>query len=372
MKYYSLTNILKKKCIYNIIFGERSNGKTYAVLKRGIQRYLEHGYQLAVIRRYREDFRGKRGSVMFDSLVNNGNGVNEIFELTKGKYDGIHYYAGRWYLSKYDKELDKNITAPEPFAVSFALTEMEHEKSTSYPNVRTILFDEMLTRAAYLPNEFLLFTNMLSTIIRQRGPEDGIEIFMLGNTVNKYCPYFSEMGLKHVPKMQPGDIDVYKYGDSGLTVAVEYCQSTAKTGGKKSDTFFAFDNANLKMITHGSWELGMYPHNTVEYTGKDVKLYYFIEWENELLQCEIVLKDNNTFTFIHRKTTDLKDTDRDIIFSKEYHQQMNYFRNIAKPTNKIQKKIWWYFVSDNVYYQDNEIGELVRNYIQWCKTDILT
>ena len=30
--FYSLDNILKKNSIYNVIFGERSNGKTYAVL----------------------------------------------------------------------------------------------------------------------------------------------------------------------------------------------------------------------------------------------------------------------------------------------------------------------------------------------------
>ena len=33
-KYYSLTEILKKKAIYNMIIGERSNGKTYSVLER--------------------------------------------------------------------------------------------------------------------------------------------------------------------------------------------------------------------------------------------------------------------------------------------------------------------------------------------------
>ena len=30
MKYYSLINILKKKANYNVIFGRRSNGKSYA------------------------------------------------------------------------------------------------------------------------------------------------------------------------------------------------------------------------------------------------------------------------------------------------------------------------------------------------------
>ena len=32
-KFYTLDKIKKKKAIYNVIIGERSNGKTYAVLK---------------------------------------------------------------------------------------------------------------------------------------------------------------------------------------------------------------------------------------------------------------------------------------------------------------------------------------------------
>lgn len=369
MKYYSLKKILSKKAIYNIIIGERSNGKTTAVLRHGLQRYLKDGSQLGIIRRYREDFRGKRGSVLFDTLVCNGEGNNEIEELTEGKYDGVTYYSGRWYLSKYDEKQNKPIPSPFPFAFAFALTEVEHEKSQSYPMIRTLCFDEMLTRNVYLPNEFLLFTSLISTLVRSRGPEDDIQIFMLGNTVNKYAPYFAEMGLKHISKMQQGTIDVYKYGDSGLTVAVEYCETSQKFGGKKSDVFFAFDNPALKMVTTGSWELGMYPHNTVKYKDKDIVCYYFIEWENTILQCEIVVIDNNAFTFIHRKTSDIKDTDNDIIFSKEYHQQLNYSRNILKPSTRALQKITWFFKSDNVYYQDNEVGELVNNYLKWCKTD---
>ena len=61
VKYYSLAPILSKDCLYNVIFGERSNGKTYAVLYRIIEQYVKHGHQGALIRRWKEDFRGKRG-----------------------------------------------------------------------------------------------------------------------------------------------------------------------------------------------------------------------------------------------------------------------------------------------------------------------
>lgn len=368
MRYYSLDPILKRSCLYNFIIGERSNGKTTACLRYAIQQFLKNGSQTAIIRRYREDFRSKRGLVLFDTLCHNGLGVNEIREMTKGKYDGVYYYAGRWFLSKYDAELDKQVPAPEPFCVAFSLTESEHEKSTSWPYIRVVIFDEVLARN-YLPNEFLLFTSLLSTIIRAKSPDE-VKIFMLGNTVNKFCPYFSEMGLRNVAKMKQGTIDVYKYEGSELTVAVEYCESSQKYGGKKSDVFFAFEgNPQIKMITTGCWEVPMYPHNTEDFDRKDIKFIYFIIWEDNMLQCEVVSKKNSVFTFIHRKTTDIKNEDKDIIFAKDYHQQMNYFRNIARPTSRMGKRLWWFYQSDNVYYQDNEVGEIVSNYLKWCKSE---
>ena len=33
----------------------------------------------------------------------------------------------------------------------------------------------------------------------------------------------------------------------------------------------------------------------------------------------------------------------------------------------IEKKIAIFYTRDKVYYQDNEVGEIVRNYLQWCK-----
>jgi hypothetical protein len=58
-KFYSLSRILAKNADYNVIFGERSNGKTYATLLYGIKEYLRTGKQMAYIRRWREDLRGK-------------------------------------------------------------------------------------------------------------------------------------------------------------------------------------------------------------------------------------------------------------------------------------------------------------------------
>ena len=62
---------------------------------------------------------------------------------------------------------------------------------------------------------------------------------MLGNTVNKYSPYFEEMGLKHVKEQKQGTVDVYKYaGNDKLTVVVDYTSTSRSQGGKASDVYF--------------------------------------------------------------------------------------------------------------------------------------
>lgn len=358
LKFFSYEPILSYKCKYNVIFGERSNGKTYGALEIALVDYIEHGNQAAYIRRFYEDIRGKRGTTLCAPFETNG----KVKELTNGKWDHVRYYSSRWYLARHGLN-DKIITDEEPFMFGFSLNDMEHDKSTSYPRVCNIIFDEFITRQYYLTDEFVLFMNVLSTIIRFR---DNVRIFMLGNTVNKYCPYFKEMGLKHISEMKPGDIDVYTYNNPGLTVAVQYATMGENSTKKKSDSYFAFDNPKLEMITGGVWELEIYPHLPMRYKPKDVLLNYFIKFDERIMHCEIIQLDDIIFTYIHEKTTPIQNEDEDIIFSTEYDPRPNWFRNIRRPRGKLDTKISEFFRADKVYYQDNEVGEVIRNYLIWC------
>lgn len=363
-KFYSLTKILNKKADYNIIFGERSNGKTYAALLYGLKRFVSTGEQFAYIRRWREDLRGKRAENLFANHVANG----VIEEITNGECNAIFYLSGKWYLAKYDADKKKYYPQNTPFCYGFCLSEQEHEKSSSYPNVTTIIFDEFLTRRYYLPDEFMLFMNLLSTIIRQR---DNVKVFMLGNTINKYCPYFSEMGLKQVTNMEQGTIDIYKFGQGGAVVAVEYCSTIVKQ--KASNKYFCFDNQNLQMITGGKWELAAYPHLPTKYTPKDVLFVYYIVFNEVILQGNIIQKGSENFTYIHMKTTPIKDDDNALIYSLEMNGKPNYKRKILSTATYIEAQVTKYFATDKVFYQNNEVGEIVRNYLMTsARTNIVS
>lgn len=353
-KYYSLDNILSKNADYNIIFGERSNGKTYAALKYGIERYIKTGEQMAYIRRWREDLRGKRAENLFANHVANG----LIEELTDGKFNEVFYLSNKWFLSYYDKDKNKRYPDSTPFCFGFCLSEQEHEKSSSYPNVTTIVFDEFLTRRIYLPDEFMLYMNLLSTIIRQR---DNVKVFMLGNTVNKFCPYFQEMGLKNVGVMEQGTIDIYRFGEHGATVAVEYCDTIVKQ--KASNKYFCFDNQNLQMITGGKWELAVYPHLPCKYKPKDVLFVFYIKFNDAILQGNIIQVGDENFCYIHQKTTPIKDEDNSLIYSLEMNGKPNYKRKLISNASYIESQVSRYFATDKVFFQNNEIGEIVRNYL---------
>lgn len=359
IQYYTLDNILKHKCTYNMIIGERSNGKTFATLEYGVKQYFKNGSQMGIVRRWKEDIIGRRASAIFSAINSN----HLVEKYSGGEFEGITYYAGRFYVCVYDSRNKPVYNESNCIGFCFSLSDVEHNKSNSFPNIRTIIFDEFLTKQMYIQDEFVCFMNTISTIVRQR---DDVKIFMLGNTVNKFCPYFTEMGLKHITNMNQGDIDVYTYGDKGkLKVAVEYCASLAKQ--KKNNYYFAFDNPKLQMITSGAWELDMYPHVPIKFIPKDIKFTYFIIFNNEIFQCEIIDKDDNFFTYIHRKTTPLQNTDKDLIYCLEHNSKINYNRNILKPMNKLQQRILWFFQQSRVFFQDNEVGDCITNYVKSCK-----
>lgn len=353
-KYYNLKNILKRNAQYNVIIGERSNGKTYAVEKLILENYFKKDEHGAIIRRWREDFRNKRGYAMFAPFVADGT----IKKLSHNRFNNILFRQNTWFLINKD---GNEITDSEAFCYSFALSEVEHDKSTTYPKVTTILFDEFLTRSYYLNDEFVVFCNCISTIVRDR---DNVKIFMCGNTVNKYSPYFKEMGLTHIKEMERGSIDVYTYGNSNLKIAVEYCNTSKGKNKKKSDVYFAFNNPHLEMVKSGKWEIANYPHLPHKYAPKDILFTFWIVFGDDVLQCEIITGSNDIFCYVHRKTTELKLKKTDIVYDLKSHSQYNLRYSFMKPIDNIDRRIYNLYKANRFFYQTNDIGEIINNFVK--------
>ncbi len=364
IKYFDLKALLKNypDAQYYMIFGERSNGKTFSVKSLILDRYLSNGKQGAFLRRYDEDWKGKsNGGVAWDDMLFHPKLGNIIEKRSKGRWNSVIWEGRAWTLCrKSGNDIEEKDT--RPFCHAFSLTKEENYKGKAFPDITTIFFDEFMTRGYYLQDEFLLLTSVCSSIIRLR---TDVQIFMCANTITTYCPYFVEMGLKHAKHLQDGEVHVYKIGETKGKVVVMRTETMTKAGSKPSNIYFSFDNPKLKMVTGGAWELKVYPRMPFDYIPKEIKLIYFISFDNELFQCEIIKHEGMFITFIHRKTTPLKADNKAMVYQQDFDPRPNYSRKIGKPTTPLQKFIARFFVKEKVFYQDNSVGDSIEHYLKW-------
>ena len=138
-KYYNLTKINKKNATYNVIFGERSNGKTYACLQQALNNYFKDGSQFAYIRRWSDDIAPKRMNNLFNAIT------DKIEKMSGGEFHAIIYHTGVFYLANYNKDGKIIYSDNDVIGYAFNLSASEHNKANSYPKITNIIFDEFLT-----------------------------------------------------------------------------------------------------------------------------------------------------------------------------------------------------------------------------------
>ena len=100
-KYYSIDNILKRDSEYNIILGQRSNGKSYAVKNHCIKKAWDDSKsRFIVLRRLAEEIRPSVVEHYFSDVP--------ISIITEGECDNIKVYRSEIWACKFDTDTDKN------------------------------------------------------------------------------------------------------------------------------------------------------------------------------------------------------------------------------------------------------------------------
>jgi phage pi2 protein 07 len=147
------------------------------------------------------------------------------------------------------------------------LNTWEHEKGADFGfdrGIKNIIFDEALTKGGkYLPDEWSIFQNVISTLVRDRWEFD-TKIFLLANPLSKWAsPYTRNMGITKKMYDRPGITEI-KYPDEKGEVAMSAVfayigelSEVAENANKVHNTFFAFTHSKgkAKSITHGFWEM---------------------------------------------------------------------------------------------------------------------
>lgn len=356
-KYYSYKEIDKHKATYNLIIGQRSNGKTFGMLKKILDEYLKTGTPSAYIRRLDEQIKPTYISFLFNPLA------EYVAEKTNGKYNSFDYRLRAFYLMRTETDEvgnTKKTKEKTPFCRLYSINAHDTSKGADAGKVRYVVFDEFITRQYYLTNEFVMFQNVLSSIIRNR---DGVQIYMLANTVNKFCPYFSDMGIKDIGEMEQGTIAIYTVGKTKTTIAVEYCAQNASS--QKVSKYFAFDNPQLEMITEGTWEIALYRHAPPELNTYPILFSFFIVYHDKIVQGDIYQYKGYPIIFYHPKTTELQHPERDIIYYEDVYDGNPLHMNTLRGGQTRAHKIIEQLISTNrTFFSDNSCGELVNNWLK--------
>lgn len=247
MEFWTGDRIRSYNANYNIIFGERSNGKTYDTIKYALDSYIDRGWQFVIMRRNSDEITASFAT----QFLKNHDGY---LKNKLGENAETSYYAGKFYLYRDRKENPKD---KEIIGYTMSVSGWTKYKGSSYPDVHIIILDEFLTTHRYVwenplkpLQEFNDFINNVSTIARCN---DDVEIYLLGNTVTRYSPYFDGFGIDPF-SIKKGEIVTFKT-KQGALIAVEHCKGS---GVKKSDKLLNFGSTG-KMIINGEWEINSFP-----------------------------------------------------------------------------------------------------------------
>lgn len=301
VKYTDIDNIINKKGLqYLILLGQRSNGKSYAVKERAVRNAYSDDREFIYLRRYDEDIKDYNTELYFTDL--------NISEITNGEYDAITIYRKRIYFSNaaHYTEDGEEVSAKRGRCIGYvqSLNKSERSKSLSFGKVDTIIYEEFITDASYLTDEVNRLANFVSTVFRERL---GV-VCLVGNTISRICPYFSEWQLTHINKQKKGSVDIYEHdnGQSVVKIGVYLTDSLSSVSGM-------FFGRSAKMINKGEWQTGSYPK--IEGSADDYTICYTVIYAHDLNTYRLLLLSGypsalGVTWYVEPKTTEIKDGSR--------------------------------------------------------------
>jgi hypothetical protein len=182
-----------------IVVGAKGIGKTFGLRKQCVSDYIRHGWHFCEVCRTKDEMKVVRQGY-FDKLQNAGLFPGYLFRVT-----GQTGYIAKE--PEKDPETGEYAEKPQWDVLCYfvALTAFQAEKKRTYTDVRRFIFDEAIIDRKdryhrYLPNEFLIFANLLDSISRQQPGGDQYRVYVLGNACDLTCPYMRYLGIDRIPE----------------------------------------------------------------------------------------------------------------------------------------------------------------------------
>lgn len=349
--HYSLDSIDSKNANFNIIYGERSNGKSYQVKhKKAVEKYINTGRRFILIRRHKDEITTEKIERYFADV--------DVEKLTDGRYNCISCYRKELFLSKYDSEKCKTIRY-DKIGYVIALVQEQNYAGASFLDVDDIIFEEFMSRGTYLPDEPNKLMNLFCTVDRKRGTT---RIWLVGNTISRVCPYLLDWELlDDIRKLEQGDILIKEFIDSEyvdndnkpivMKIAVEHCKST----GVSSFTIGTHSN----MLSKGEWQTDPQPHLPHSIKEYNLIFRFVFEFSGFRFLCDVLhyKSSNDIVYFIYPKYTEIKP--KTLVISDNVRQSVRWLRTpyaVHSFLNEKVEKILYYFAEDKIFFSTDMCG----------------
>lgn len=354
---YNPVNVPLGQAKWFIELSDRSTGKTTNWLLLGMVMNKLYGTQIQYVRQSDEDIAPKSSKNLFSVILK----YDYVSKITDNKYNSVTYNARRWYYCNVDengKVIDK---ATEHFMFMASVQSAENLKSSyNAPYGDLIIFDEFISRY-YMPNEFVLFCDLVKTIIRDRISPI---IVMLANTIDKHSQYFNELDIyDNIQRLNKGQYDILTT-PKGTKVYVELIGSTIKKQTKRDKVnklFFGFKNQNLASITGEDWAMNNYQHIPRD-NYKTLFNQLYLYHNNKYVRLEIVNNEKlGVCVYVHWATYIYDDS---IILTTVDRTDNRYMYKFGE--GNLSRFIIKMYETNRFYYATNDIGSFFENYIKYC------
>lgn len=233
--FFKLTPMMSNDPDVVVIQGMRSNGKTYGVLEYCIRDYKKTGHRFIYTRRLAESITKKNIAELLDPFMVNPYVKTPLIEELWGEGAKIRYNVGKFeVINPDDPDFEKEIIG---YVESLSTTGTWKSKYSDAQNIYNFILDEFLPLKSEraLPEEINSFEQATSSVFRSHA--ENCKVFLIGNTVSVYSPYFTNFGINTFSMNQQGkiyNIELPNEIGEPTKVAFQWTPSNAKISKQTS------------------------------------------------------------------------------------------------------------------------------------------
>lgn len=355
---YNPCHLPLETCKWFITLSERARGKTTNLLLLGMLVWWYYGTGICYVRSSEQMITPKHSNDLFSNIISFG----YVEKISHGKYNTIKYNRRRWYFAHVNDDGEIDLQCDDAFCIMLSVDRNEYYKSVLETKNDFIIFDEFIERY-YYPNQFVLFCDLLKTILRNRA--SGI-ICMSANTIDLVSPWFKELLINEkVETMNQGDSEIIST-PKGTKVYVEILGKKIAKAKKKQNIlnqlYFGFNNPKLASITGSdTWAMYNYPHTPDNF--RILQRNHYISFNDKLINLEICGTDDDIiFVNCHFATKTYEDS---VIYTLDFSTDQNYRYMFGFTI--VDQFIWERYKKNLFTYSDNTVGSLVEKFVDSCK-----